>query len=150
MLLSSAQFSVISSVSDRVAILAFSSLTPRFWNFFKFLLSFQKFLFQSLFSKFSTWHLPQNIPNCQKPIFCNKCNFYVHIKCNDISVSEYQKSGKEPNDVPWFCKLCVIYIFPLGSLMNEELLELKGSVSSSMPCTCRLLVCLCCRHFHGP
>ena len=25
----------------------------------------------------------------------------------------------------------------------------KGSVSSSMPCTCRLLVWLCCRHFHG-
>ena len=24
------------------------------------------------------------------------------------------------------------------------------SVSSSTPCTCRPLVCLCCRHFHGP
>ena len=26
----------------------------------------------------------------------------------------------------------------------------KGSVSSSMPCTFRLLACLCCRHFYGP
>ena len=27
---------------------------------------------------------------------------------------------------------------------------IKGSVSSSMPCTCRLLVCLCCPNFNGP
>ena len=27
---------------------------------------------------------------------------------------------------------------------------IKGSLSSRMPCTCRLFVCLCCRHFHGP
>ena len=57
--------------------------------------------------------------------FCNKCNFYVHIKCNDISVSDYQRLEKEPNDVPWFCKHCIIDIFPFGSLMNEELLGLN-------------------------
>ena len=28
--------------------------------------------------------------------------------------------------------------------------DFKGSVSSSMPCTYRLLVCLCYRQFHGP
>ena len=27
---------------------------------------------------------------------------------------------------------------------------LKGSVSSSIPCTCSLFVDLWCRHFHGP
>ena len=28
--------------------------------------------------------------------------------------------------------------------------QLKGSYSTSIPCTCRLLVGFCCRHFHGP
>ena len=30
---------------------------------------------------------------------------------------------KEPNDVPWFGKLCIIDMFPFGSLLNEESLE---------------------------
>ena len=33
---------------------------------------------------------------------------------------------------------------------HARVAEVKGSVSSSMLCTCRLLVGLCCRHFDGP
>ena len=40
----------------------------------------------------------------------------------------------------WFTIHCGIILYSI----------IKGSVSSSMPCTCRLLICLCCRHFHGP
>ena len=64
----------------------------------------------------------QNIQANQKAIFCNNCNFYVHIKCNDISTAEYKEIEKEPDEVSWFCKKCTIDMFPFGSLSNEELL----------------------------
>ena len=66
----------------------------------------------------------KNIANGQKAIFCNKCNFFVHIKCNNITATEYKKLEKEPDDVPWFCKLCIKDMFPFSSLTNEDLLGL--------------------------
>ena len=66
----------------------------------------------------------KNIANGHKAIFCNKYNFFVHIKCNNITASEYKKLEKEPDDVPWFCKLCIKDMFPFGSLANEDLLGL--------------------------
>ena len=66
----------------------------------------------------------KNISNGQKVILCNNCNFFVHIKCNNITASEYLKLEKEPDDVPWFCKLCIKEMFPFGSLANKDLLGL--------------------------
>ena len=61
----------------------------------------------------------------KKGIFCEKCNFWHHAKCNDISVSEYEALCSEPDDVPWFCINCTItyheLIFPFGSIENETL-----------------------------
>ena len=64
----------------------------------------------------------KNIQTNQKAIYCNNCNFYVHIKCNDISTSEYKELEKELDEVSWFCEKCTIDMFPSGSLPNEELL----------------------------
>ena len=44
---------------------------------------------------------------------------------------------------------CLFVLF-LEKRYMSQVFHFKGSVSSSMPCTCRLLVCLCCHHFHGP
>ena len=66
----------------------------------------------------------KNISNHCKSVFCNHCNFWVHIKCNNISVSEYVKLQNEPDDVPWFCKKCTMDMFPFGLLTNEEFLGL--------------------------
>ena len=72
-------------------------------------------------------------------ILCNKCNFWRHIKCNNISVTEYEALSTEPDDVPWFCINCTITyhesIFPFGSIENETLLNLfdKPSVVDSLP-----------------
>ncbi len=61
-------------------------------------------------------------------ILCNECNFWYHIKCNDISVTEYEALSNEPDDGPWFCLNCTIAyyesIFPFGSIENEPLLNL--------------------------
>ena len=81
----------------------------------------------------------KNVNN--KGIFCNSCNFWHHLKCNDISASEYQALSNEPDDVPWFCLNCTISyhesIFPFGVIDNETLSNLfdfdKPSVVDSLP-----------------
>ena len=66
----------------------------------------------------------RNIHSNQKAIFCNNCNFYVHIKCNDISASEYKELENESDDVSWFCNKCTSDMFPFGSLANDKVLGL--------------------------
>ena len=56
----------------------------------------------------------KNIHGNQRAIFCDNCNFYVHIKCNDISAAEYKELEKEPDDVSWFCKNVQWICFPLA------------------------------------
>ena len=50
--------------------------------------------------------------------------FLYPFKCNNITATEYKKLEKEPDDVPWFCKLCIKDMFPYSSLANEDLLGL--------------------------
>ena len=57
-------------------------------------------------------------------MLCNKCNLFVHIKCNNITALDYSNLEREPDDVPWFCKLCNKEIVPFRSLANEVLLGL--------------------------
>ena len=66
----------------------------------------------------------KNIPENSKAVFCNNCEFWVHIKCNNISVSEYKKLQNEGHDVPWFCLRCTMVMFPFSQLENEELSNL--------------------------
>ena len=72
-----------------------------------------------------------------KSVYCNHCKFWVHIRCNNISNSEYEELQKEPDDVLWFCLKCTTVMFPFGSLDNEELSNLNEfdypSFIDSMP-----------------
>lgn len=63
----------------------------------------------------------KNVSNNHKAVFCNKCNLFVHIKCNDISVQEYRELENAPDEIHWFCKRCIKEMFPFGSLENDEL-----------------------------
>ena len=79
----------------------------------------------------------KNVPDHCKAIFCNSCNLWVHIKCNNISNSQYLDFQNEADDVLWFCLQCTKIMFPFGQLDNEELLNLYDfdlpSVLDSMP-----------------
>ena len=66
----------------------------------------------------------KNVSDYQNSIYCNNCNHWVHIKCNDISVSEYVELQNEPDDIPWFCLKCTEILFPFGSMVDEELSNL--------------------------
>ena len=79
----------------------------------------------------------KNILDHHKAVFCNNCKLWVHIRCNNISNSEYNELQKEADDVPLFCLNCTIIIFPFGQLDNDELSNLHdfdfASFVDSMP-----------------
>ena len=64
----------------------------------------------------------KKIPAHGKSVYCNHYKFWVHMRCNNISNSEYEELQEEPDDVPWFCLKCK---FPFGSLGDEELSNLN-------------------------
>ena len=57
-----------------------------------------------------------------KAIQCDICNFWIHAKCNTISITEYQNLQVSADT--WFCKKCIIDIFPFSCLENFELCNL--------------------------
>ena len=50
-------------------------------------------------------------------VFCDKCNSWIHIKCNNLNYVNYEYLND--NDDPWFCLKCNSEIFPLGTLNNK-------------------------------
>ena len=47
-------------------------------------------------------------------IYCDKCNLWFHIKCNNLNFIDYQYLNG--NDDPWFCLKCNSEIYPFGTL----------------------------------
>ena len=51
-------------------------------------------------------------------IYFDKCNLWVHIKCNNLNYVDYKCfSG---NGDPWFCLKCNSQLFPFGTLDNKK------------------------------
>ena len=62
---------------------------------------------------------------CEKPVginheavCCDKCNKWVHIRCNNICKKSYRCLKKDPT--PWYCKLCICSKFAFSDLNNTE------------------------------
>ena len=54
-------------------------------------------------------------------IYCDKCNFWVHIKCNNLNCIDYKYlSG---NGYPWFCLKCNSPLFQFGTLENKKFMQ---------------------------
>ena len=53
-----------------------------------------------------------------KAACCDKCNKWVHIRCNNIYKKVYRCLKKDPT--PWYCKLCVCAKLPFSKLNNTE------------------------------
>ena len=50
-------------------------------------------------------------------IYCDNCNLWVHIKCNNLNFIDYQYLNG--NDDPWFCLKCNSEFYPFGTLNNK-------------------------------
>ena len=53
-----------------------------------------------------------------KAACCDKCNKWVHIRCNNICKKTYRCLKKDPT--PWYCKLCICVELPFSKLSNTE------------------------------
>ena len=56
-------------------------------------------------------------------IKCDKCNLWVHTKCNKINLQTYKYLQKTTSD--WYFLKCFAKIIPFSTISNEECLELK-------------------------
>ena len=83
-----------------------------------------------------------NVNQNQNAVFCDQCDKWIHIKCNNISKIEYETSQKEPhNSKHWICIKCIIInnslLFPFTLESDEVLLGLNGislpSLADSLP-----------------
>ena len=71
--------------------------------------------------------------NCnenQQSIYYSQCNNWVHRKCNGTSKADFDILSDEPDDVPFYCILCIIHdnaeIYSFGYLSTFEMLNLYG------------------------
>ena len=60
---------------------------------------------------------------CGKPVginyeavCCDKCNKWVHIRCNNICKKSYRCLKKD--QTPWYCKLCICSKFAFSDINN--------------------------------
>ena len=61
-------------------------------------------------------------------IYCDKCNLWVHIKCNNLNYIDYKYFSA--NGDPWFCLKCNNQLFPLVTLYNKKFMQHKLNSSN--------------------
>ena len=61
---------------------------------------------------------------CNKPVAkthhaikCDKCNLWVHTKCNKINLQTYKYLQKTTHD--WYCLKCFAEIIPCSKISNQ-------------------------------
>lgn len=50
---------------------------------------------------------------------CDNCNFWFHIKCNNISPAKYSIYLDEENNETWVCNECLYLLLPIGLLEDK-------------------------------
>ena len=91
-------------------------------------------------SKFPCAICKNRVKHNHKSIFCDQCNNWVHIECNEISITEYKDLQKEPHDIKWVCLYCSILnnsvTFPFTLVSDSAFLdETDFEISSSFNVT---------------
>eukprot|EP00111_Clytia_hemisphaerica_P014206 TCONS_00041846-protein len=58
-------------------------------------------------------------------VWCDLCNLWIHIKCNNTSLDVYHRLQNDENS--WFCQKCYNHAVPFGDISHEDLkLTLQG------------------------
>ena len=63
-----------------------------------------------------------NINNKDRAVWCDSCQFWIHIKCNKLNHIDY-KNLEGSND-PWYYISCCDEILPFGTLTNKIFLSM--------------------------
>jgi len=56
---------------------------------------------------------------------CDVCNLWIHTKCNNTSVHEYQRLMDSEEEIKWGGKSCLNSTIPFSNISNK-VLRLKG------------------------
>ena len=68
----------------------------------------------------------RNVSEHMKAVKCDSCNFWNHIRCDEIIPYDYDKMLKLPlserEKITHFCKICKEDCFPFQKLSEEEFL----------------------------
>ena len=59
-----------------------------------------------------------NVTNCDQATYCDLCNSWVHIKCNDSNYIDY-KSLQSSND-PWLFFSCCSETLSFNTVKNKK------------------------------
>ena len=52
-------------------------------------------------------------------VYCDICNKWVHIFCNNITRYCYRKLQKD--ETPWYCNMCIRQAMPFSNLTEHQL-----------------------------
>ena len=61
------------------------------------------------------------IGDSEDSIYCNKCNLWVYIKCNNLNYIDYKYLCG--NGDPWFRLKSNSQLFPFGFINNKKLMQ---------------------------
>ena len=86
--------SIISSISSHILLI---NLEMLIWNF-------------------RVISVKKNVASNHNAIWCDICNKWVHISCNNISRYCYRKLQKD--STPWYCKNCLKQVLPYNKLTD--------------------------------
>ena len=69
-------------------------------------------------SKFPCRICTKNVHDKDKPVQCDLCELWIHIKCNNLDYLDYKYL--QNCDESWYCIECCSTIFPFNSLSSNK------------------------------
>ena len=63
-------------------------------------------------------YAPKTVANNHQAIKCDKCNLWIHIKCNKINKQTY--NYLKPDSSHWFCISCTKEFLPFADIEDGE------------------------------
>ena len=80
--------------------------------------------------KFSCGVCYESVAKNHNAVYCDSCNLWVHIKCNNLTKFCYRRL--QTSQEPWHCKNCMKKILPFPELSESPLSRItKGNLISS-------------------
>ena len=92
-------------------------LTRQTLSFFLFLLSLSNLL-RAMVIKFPCGIRLKPVANNHQAIKCDKCNLWIHIKCNKINKQTY--TYLQTDTSYWYCMTCTKEFLPFSDTNDEE------------------------------
>ena len=80
--------------------------------------------------KFPCSICPKNVAKSHNAVWCDICNLWVHIKCNNITKYCYRKLQNDKE--PWHCKKCIKNTVAFSQLSDNQINnQMLGSLITS-------------------